>query len=233
MSLRRILILGLASLFIAAPAAAQTLVPFVIEDGMVTPEEDFVVKAEILGAALVWQPDGYDCPVAVRMTIAGTAYDLFGRYSKALEGNVNDHQNPRRWYFPQRFDGSVTSIGVEAKAWERKAGRTGSSESDWKIYLEEESWGGTDRVIVLRNGDPVPAVPGFEDQKSVAEFVDDYVDTSTTPYTMKLSDNQVIYLFEIGTRPVGHPYCDYQDVVVLITLGDSLVELDAAGFAAD
>jgi hypothetical protein len=127
----------------------------------------------------------------------------------------------------------VTSIGVEAKGWERKAGRTGNSEADWKVYLAEESWAGTDRVIVLRGGDPVPSVPGFEDQASVADFVDDYVDTSTTPCTMKLGDNQVIYLFEIGTRPVGHPYCDYQDVVVLVTLADTMVELDAAGFAAD
>jgi hypothetical protein len=233
MSLKNCLILCVASLFVAGPAAAQTLVPFVIEDGMVMPEEDFVVKAEVLGAAIVWQPDGYDCPVGLRMTIGGATYDLFGSFNKALSGNVNDHQNPRRWYFPQRFDGSVTSIGVEARAWERKAGKTGSSESDWKEYLTEESWGGTDRVIVLRNGDPVPEVPGFEDQASVADFVSLYIDTTTTPYTMTLGANQVIYLFEIGTKPVGHPYCDYQDVVVMVTLGDSLVELDASGFATD
>jgi hypothetical protein len=249
MAPQRYIILGIASLFVAAPAAAQTQVPFVIEDGMVVPQEDCVVKIHVLGSEIVWQGgDYYDCPVGVRMTFFdgqrdegdvefddedSRTHDLFGPYNSATVGNVNDGGRMHRWYFPNRFDAEVTGIGIEAKTWERKAGRTGAYDSDWKFYADAKSWTGSDRVIVLRDGDPVPSVPGFEDQESVAYYVSPFVDTTTTPYTMNLGKNQVIYLMELGDRPVGHPYCDFQDVVVMVTLGDSFVELDAAGFATD
>ncbi len=87
--------------------------------------------------------------------------------------------------------------------------------------------------MVLRDGDPVPAVPGSGGQPSVADSIKDYVDKTTTPYTVNLNPKQAIFAIELGTKAVTYPACDYQDLVVLVTVADSLIGLDAEGFAVD
>jgi hypothetical protein len=107
-------------------------------------------------------------------------------------------------------------------------------ESDWMQYATRNSWTlGSDRVVVLRDGDEVPDIPGFANQPSAADFIANYIDFTTSPATVRLGRNDVIYLFELGYSAAGKAGCDYQDLVVLVTLADQLVALDAAGFACD
>jgi len=70
-------------------------------------------------------------------------------------------------------------------------------------------------VYSLVNGDFVPnSWAGFGGQKPVQEILSDYVSDNGK---MKLAENQVILLFELGTKN-NNDSADYQDLVVLITV---------------
>ena len=73
---------------------------------------------------------------------------------------------------------------------------------------------------MLRNGDPVPSIDGIYGQGSVKDFVSDYIDVSSN--TMALEDNEVIYLYELGTT-YSSSSADFQDLVVLVSLSASPV----------
>ena len=78
--------------------------------------------------------------------------------------------------------------------------------------------------MVLRNGDPVPDIDGFDGQAGAVEFIQQYIDP--TSHTMSLHVNQSIYLFEIGTTNLDSSAADFQDLVVLITLGKTPEDLE-------
>ena len=225
-----VLLLGLAFFLVAGPAAAQSNIPFTIIGGEVIPGEPFVVRATVLGAALQSTGFGYDYQVGARVTIDGSQFEPWGLLDEAIAGNLNDDNNPRQWVAPGLFPGSV-EIGITGRSWNKKkpAQDDGSQESHWEEYSTRDSWEGSDRVIVLRDGDDVPDVAGFADQPSLLEFIGDYIDTTTSPFTVDLTANEAIFLFELGTKPVGNPACDYQDLVVLIRLAEHVLALDLEG----
>jgi hypothetical protein len=69
-------------------------------------------------------------------------------------------------------------------------------------------------VYVLRDGDQPPNIAGFGDQDSASSYVGPYLDDDGN---ISLSDNEAIYLFELGNSQTGSS-ADFQDVVVLVTL---------------
>ncbi|MCA9294939.1 MAG: fibro-slime domain-containing protein, partial [Phycisphaerales bacterium] len=80
-------------------------------------------------------------------------------------------------------------------------------------------------IIMLRNGDDVPTLDGALDQLSVADHVSDYVDSSTDKIV--LGDNQVIILFELSHTDLTSSGADFQDLIVLVTLGSTPAYLEA------
>ncbi len=196
----------------AAWAQADTPIDFTISDDRVVPTEDFAVKVSVLGAAISY--NGTDFPVTTQLIVDGQIYEPFGPLDDPEAGDVNDHSPPRHFIVPQVFDPSV-SIAVASTSWHFDL-------SEWKSRNTSQP---SDMVMVLRNGDPVPNIDGFGDQADAADLVATYIDTDTN--TMSLDINQVIYLFELATDDVDSAYADFQDLVVLVTLGTTPEALEA------
>ncbi len=201
------------STVLAGAASAQTSIDFTISDDRVVPTEDFAVKVSVLGAAISYQ--GTDFPVTTQLIVDGQVYEPFGPLDDPVAGDVNDHSPPRHFIVPQVFDPSV-SIAVASTSWH-------TNMSEWKSRNTSQP---SDMVMVLRNGDPVPNIDGFGDQADAADLVATYIDTDTN--TMALDVNQAIYLFELATDNLNAEIADFQDLVVLVTLGKSPKALEDA-----
>lgn len=201
---------GLACLgAVLAPAGAVQAgeaIDFTISDGRVVPSEDFAVKVSVLGAAITL--NGADMPVTVKVNINGRAFSPFGDAEDPYTGNINDRASPRHFIVQETFD-ERSSIDVTATSW-RPSG---------SVYLSRNSHEASPSVKVLRDGDPAPKIAGFEHQAEAVDFVRDYIDPQTN--TMVLDENQSIYLFELGTARLKSAAADFQDLVVLVTLGES------------
>lgn len=214
---------GLACLgAVLAPAGlaqAGETIDFTISDGRVVPGENFAVKVSVLGAAIT--SSGVDMPVTVKVNINGQSFEPFGDADDPSAGDVNDHSPPRHFIVQETF-GENSAIDVTGTSW-----RTSGS-----VYLQRNSHSESPSVKVLRDGDPVPVISGFENQTDAVEFVRDYIDPETNRMTMDV--NQSIYLFELGTTRLTSSAADFQDLVVLVTLGESPEALaDDGGDLAD
>lgn len=203
-------------------AAEDDFVDFAISSKKVVPSEPFAAKVRILGAAIT-AGGAYDIPVTVKLKIGDVVVMPFGDFSKAVTGNVNDDGNPRTYILPSVYPAN-TSISVIGQSWSKKASfYSGKSDSHWLAYLNVGPSSSSGNLLVLRNGDSVPAIPAFDDQSSILDFIRDYVDVTTG--TVILDENQAIFLYELGTTSLTSPAADFQDLVILVTLGHTVEEL--------
>lgn len=197
-----------------APAAvAGDAIGFEISDGRVVPSEDFAVKVSVLGAAIT--SGGENMPVTVQVNIGGASFEPFGAHDDPEAGDVNDDSPARHFIVQETFD-PESGIDITGTSW-----RTSGS-----LYLQRNSHEESPSVKVLRDGDAVPDIAGYEDQSNAVEFVRDYIDEETN--TMTMDENQSIYLFELGTTRLTSSAADFQDLVVLVTLGESPEALENA-----
>ncbi|MBI2337506.1 MAG: hypothetical protein HYU97_12175 [Deltaproteobacteria bacterium] len=100
-----------------------------------------------------------------------------------------------------------TTYSFKANAW--KSGCYNQS------YLSTQSA----QVKTLVNGDQAPALAGFGGQKPVLAFLQPYLNASGK---LVLASNQVILLWELGvnmTYNANSPAADFQDLVMLVTIG--------------
>ena len=202
-----------ASTLTAGAAHAQTTIDFEISEGRVVPTETFAAKVSVLGAAIT--SGGVDMPVTVQVRIGDMVLDPFGAHDDPSKGDVNDHAGPRHHIVQETFDPNER-IELTATSW-----RTSGS-----LYLERNSHDESPAVLVLRDGDDVPDISGFDNQADAVHFIQQYIDADTN--TMTLDVNQAIYLFELGTTDLDSSAADFQDAVVLVTLGKSPEELENA-----
>jgi len=201
--------LCLGTLLALASQTHAENIDFTIDEGAVVPTEDFAVKISVLGAAIT--SSGTDIPVTLQVFIDGVPYEPFGPAFEPSQGDVNDHSPPRHFVVQEVFDPQV-SIHI-----------TGISWLNGNIHLMRNSHYESSAVKVLRNGDPIPDIQGFDGQSDAVEFVQQYIDTESG--VMALDINQSIYLFEIGTTRLSSSAADFQDLVVLVTLGKTPEEL--------
>lgn len=192
-------------------ASAQSTIDFTVSADKVIPSEEFALKVSVLGAAI--EQNGTPFPVTLSIRIGEETYQPFGPLNNPQTGNVNNNKPARHFTLQEIFDRNAP-ITVTGVAWQPGSGR---------IYKQRTTQELSSYVHVLRNGDPVPVMPGYENQSAAAEFVRDYIDADTQ--TIALHRNQVIYLFELGTDDLGAAAADFQDLVVLVTLGKSPEEL--------
>jgi hypothetical protein len=207
-------------------AQAVDTIDFTISEGQVIPSEDFAVKVEVLGAAIT--SGGVDIPVTVQIKINGQFYEPFGQHDLPLDSNVNDGMNPREFIIQEVFNPS-DRITVTGTSWVQKNNTDGEENNDYRLHLRRNSFVNPPYVKVLRHGDPVPDITGFDGQADAVEFVRDYIDPDTN--TMVLGVNQSIYLYEIGTTQLTSGAADFQDLVVLVTLGTSPEALEEGDLA--
>ena len=184
---------------------ARGLTNFEIVDGRVIIHEDFKATVEILGVDI---KSGINLvPVTFVITTLGGGSNIqhepFGSYDDPDSGNVNGVALTP-YELPGLYPAGAT-ITVAGKSWQ------GSN-----TMLEVDSDANSPQVLVLRNGDSVPDIQPFENQTSLADYISDYVNAATNIVT--IAENQVFYLFELGTTNMNSNAADFQDLVVLVSL---------------
>lgn len=148
----------------------------------------------------------------------------FGNFTQPVNATVNDSNNPRDYILPTTHS-SGTAITLEARSWVKKNNNVnGAVNSHWQTYLTIDSDDNSPNVLTLKNGDAVSSIVPFMDQPLIVDFIRDYVDVNTN--TIVLDENQVIYLFELGTTDLNSSAADFQDLVVLVTLAHYPTELN-------
>ena len=187
-------------------------VPFTIDGVSTVPTVPFLLKTEVLGAAIS-SGGSYDMPVTSRVHTGSTTNDPWGTYTQALSGNVN--RDGTFTYEPSDPIPGGTDITVSGTSWTRTGG-DGTVNEDWSKHMEQDSQTSGSQLKVLRDGDPVPDIDGYLDQGSVADFVGQFIDPLSN--RISLEQNQSIYLFELGTSNSTSAAYDFQDLVVLVSM---------------
>lgn len=133
---------------------------------------------------------------------------------RPVDANLNDDNNPRVYSLPKAYSAG-TKISVRSRSWVKKSScYSGTSNRHWKSSMTVDSYSNSHNVRVLRDGDPVPDVPGFNGQSGLAEFIESFI----VDDHIVLDDNQAIMLIELGTTNSSSSAFDLQDLVLLITL---------------
>jgi hypothetical protein len=196
-------------------------VSFTINNGTVTPNQSYAAGIELLGASIT-AGGAYDVPVTVKIRVNNAEVSPFGLFTLPVDANVNNNGNPRTYILPSEYAGGA-GISVIARSWLKNSGADGTNNNDWYAYMTVDSGSNSPNVKVLRDGDSVPNIPGFMNQSSVEAYVNHYIDHQTNK--MRLHDNEVIYLFELGTTDINSAAADFQDAVVVVRLAEDVVTL--------
>jgi hypothetical protein len=192
----------------------------VINNNTVVPKGNFTVNATVLGSAFtrdIWEDGHWEnghwvkghsvtvpFPVTCRLRLGDYPYNPWGDYTNPSKGNINDGKNPRFWQ-SNNTSTANTSVMVEACSWEYNQA---------KKILEVGTSTNSPNLKVLKNGNPVPDIPGFQGQDSIENFVKDYIENGR----IKLKENEAIYLFELGNTDLKSAGADFQDLVILISI---------------
>ncbi|MEM1446365.1 MAG: hypothetical protein AAGF84_09935 [Planctomycetota bacterium] len=188
------------------PALGNETIEFDITNGKVVPSESFAAKVTVLGTAI--SAGSTHVPVTVQAQIGDTVLEPWGSYGSTA-GDVNDSSGIRHYIYNEQLDAGE-EIVVSGQSW-----LYGCS------YLAVDSNEETRQVKVLRNGDLAPSISGFNGQSDADDYIREYLEGGT----VNIHENQVIYLFELGTTNLNSGAADFQDLVVLVTLGESVEAL--------
>jgi hypothetical protein len=184
---------------------------FTISGDRMTPDQRFTARVRVLGAKISHSGQ-YDMPVTFSLDVGGTRFEPFGADNSSIAGNLNDGGGARDFILPDKYEGG-TAVSINATAWRRN---TSNGVVTWQNYRSVNTNGSSQQVLTLRDGDLVPAIPGFLGQDSIEAMVRDYVDPVTRQ--VHLHEDEVIYLVELGSTDLASAAADFQDLVVLVTL---------------
>jgi len=206
----------------APPREGEYQGGFSISSRVVIPDARYIARYRVLGAEI---SDGekYDMPVTVEIRIGSETHVPFGAYGSPTAGNVNDGEHPKDFILTEQHDAG-TAFTIRGRSWNKVNGTDGTADSHWKAHLSVGSSENSPNLIVLRHGDPVPQIEPFLDQKQIGDIVRDYVDPVTD--TIRLWEDEAIFLFELGVTDLSSPAADFQDLVVLVTLAEDAAYFD-------
>lgn len=207
----------------------------VINNNTVVPKENFTVNATVLGCAFtgdIWKNDWVEghwefhgwnkywvdghweshwetgsLPITCRLKLGDEICAPWGDYTNVSDGNINDGIS-RFWGSNNTSFEGGTSVTVEACSWKY------DTYHELKKHLIVNTSTLPLNVKVLTNGDPVPDIPGFKDQKSIEDFIKGYIENGS----IKLKENEAIYLFELGNTDLTSTGADFQDLVLLVSV---------------
>ncbi|MEL6497052.1 MAG: hypothetical protein AAF937_07590 [Planctomycetota bacterium] len=202
---------GVAGGFTSGSSASS--MSFVLTEGRVQPGVGYAVRVDVIGAALTSGSSGPALPITLRVHTGDTAADPFGD-ADSTAGDINQHALAVTKHVIPEMQDADTYVTITATSWDG-----GTALHQYNSH-EQATF-----VKVLRNGDLTPDIAGANGQEDVEYFLRPYL----TPDGSRvwLHENQVLYLFELGTDDVNSSAADFQDAVVLVTLGETLEELDA------
>lgn len=183
---------------------------FTIQDGSLVPASEYTAEAKVLGAGFTYGAGGPNIDIRLDVVIGATTHDPW-------PGNINNNGNPRSHTFTNQPAGAAIKVAATAD----KNGIYISPRTRW-------SNASTGWVYVLRDGDTPPNLGAFGGQSSAASYVSPYLDANGK---IDISDNQAIFLYELGNSQSGSA-ADFQDVVVLVSLQTqqtTVVQQDSTG----
>jgi FlaG/FlaF family flagellin (archaellin) len=216
---------------------ANFTVDFAVENNnTVIPKGNFTVNATVLGCAFtgdIWKNDywvegywkGYgdnrhwvkghweghwktgSLPITCRLKLGDKICAPWGDYTNVSDGNINDGIS-RFWGSNNTSFEGGTSVTVEACSWKY------DTDHELKKHLIVNTSTLPLNVKVLTNGDPVPDISGFQGQDSVEDFVKGYIENGS----IKLKENEAIYIFELGNTDLDSSGADFQDLVILVSV---------------
>ena len=212
---------------------------FSITNSEVVPAGTFAVRVTVIGAAVSYG-GAYDMPVTMQVKVAGDTSEPYGPWTQPVDGNVNDdadddvsndpQDNPTNHVLPNT-SASGTPVSILSKVWNKTdSALSGHDNSHWEVYRTVDSSVDANRVITLRDGDPVPNYDAFLDQTTIVDFLEDYIDF--TDNTINLGPNQAIYLIEYN-NDLSSMAADFQDLVVLVTLAEDTIVLSDPAYPAE
>jgi hypothetical protein len=212
--------------------AIRQFTNFEMVNQTVVPQQEFAVMVDCLGSQIY---SSYHRPVTAKIRIGAREFEPFGPYGQPVEGNVNDDQsatggmnpgaNPRQHVFSGTFSADE-ALSVVGKSWRKiDDSDTGLLNSHWETNQVADSQSPSIQIIMLRDGDDVPDNPPLNDQASLHAFIADFIDLDAGKMTM--CDNQVIFLFELGTTGTSSG-ADFQDLVLLVTFAEASGQLPPA-----
>lgn len=176
------------------PAATVTGGTFTVDDGQLTVNPNKTVKLDVLGSQITCGAGGATIPVTVELATNNSYKNLFNN-AAVVGGESHSVTTASGDTFKVRGSGKLQSCGKFSESYEST---------------------NVIQVKTLKNGDDLPPLEGYGGQKPVMAFLKPYVDVSGNA---KLSDKQVIMLFEIGAGGnSGSAAADFQDLVVLFTI---------------
>lgn len=200
------------------------VINFDINDETVTVSQRFAARTGVAGAEIA------DLPVTVRIRIGDQVFDPFGGYASPTGGNINTGGD-FDFSLPEEYDGGTT-VNIEATSWDKKRfWYSGTSDSHYEARMTVSTGEGSDYVKVLRNGDALPDIDAYTGQAEISELVADYVDTDSG--TVKLADNQVIYLFELYTTDLSSRYADFQDLILVVDFAKDVESLETVSTTSE
>ena len=193
-------------------------VDFQIERGEIVSSNQFAFIAEILGASIT--NGNARVPATAQLMVDGARVEPWGNFFQAQQGNVNLPGRRGVYLHPTVLEEGA-AISVAARSYLPRY------DQRWRRYvlspyISANTAFESDYVKVLRDGDAVPNISGFNGQGDASAFVSDYVKNGR----IRLHKNQVIYLFELGASDLNSAAADFQDLVMIVTLAESVEALD-------
>lgn len=180
------------------PGTTGTTTPpaFTLSGGVLTVPKNSNITFQRLGGAITCGSPGPDIPVTTKL--------FFNGETKAT---ILNPITPLK-----RKAGKTTSVVVESTA----AGNSSSGNCKSHNMTFQSNNTNTSNVLALRNGDKVPKFVPYGNQAKL----DDYLKPILDPVSgkVKIGQNQVVYLFELGVTDTNSAAFDMQDNVVLATI---------------
>ena len=179
---------------------ASDRIPVTVANGLITPHVDYAVRVAVVGAsAQLEDPNNpgtyYDANETMHYQI-GSMYYPFGDSSLGFSSNINDGNNPRGHLVPS-IVATDTSIYLHPYSWKRISRGpsllAGTKDSDWEVHMDVMPWSTPNQVLMVRNGDAVPAI--MFDYASLPSYIQEYIDPDTKKFVM--GTNQILALFEM------------------------------------
>lgn len=214
-------------------AVAPSTPLFTETNGEVVVSRQATMEVKFLGGDITCSAGGGAIPTSASVQLTGGtslnsgAVSSTSTFTRTVEpnttlvvtGNAQGNSSSVKtstYVYWQHENGQTSDTEKTGNKWTRKEETVVSSNCSNYSFTANSKSNQTTQVLTLLNGDTVPAFTPMGGQRSIDTFLQPYIDSSTGK--VKIADNQVIYLYELGTTDSNSSAYDMQDLVVLATI---------------
>lgn len=170
--------------------------PFTTTDGVVTIRKSATMDISVIGGQIACNADGTG-PIPTT-----AAYNL-------IEGSQINQSS-----LSTNPPGGQTNIPVTPNTRLTVDGESTGGPCGINIAANSET-DNFSQVLTLKNGDAVPDYAPFGNQRPIASFLSTYIDANQK---VTIADNEVIFLFELGSTNSSNSSFDMQDLAIIATV---------------